>query len=289
MRHSRIRKLLCVEWDTLAGVAAAALAMVLSFFDLVSPTTVRAILLLIVALILLRELRRDSRETRYAEHLDVMRQDMRSLLDKNGGAGIFLISPAALLHEFQDFAAHLHGEVTWYNACCGMFCRAEAFQATLGQLMVNPEIDAIHLLCDHREQPLWENDVAAHVRQHALAEKVRVPLWGDLSASLSFLVGSRRGDNRPQALIAIIEEPFASRGRFLRVPRYLLKVHDGSSLLADIKEVIRTTTTEFEQAGKRQVQRDGMVRLDQDRGPGEAETNGVRLPRQPSGMLDAQQ
>lgn len=119
MRHGRIRKLLSIEWDTLSGVVAALAAMVLSFFDLASPMTVRAILLLIVALILLRELRRDSREAQYAEHLDIMRQDVHALLDKAGGACMTLIPPAALLHEFQDFATHLHGTVTWYNACCG--------------------------------------------------------------------------------------------------------------------------------------------------------------------------
>lgn len=251
MRHTQLHKLLSIEWDTLSGVAAAATAMVLSFFDLVSPTTVRAILLLIVALILLRELRRDSRESQYAEHLDIMRQDVRDLVNHTGGMGITLVEPTALVHEFQDFAAHFHGTVTWYNACCGMFCRPEVFATTLGRLIDNPEIDAIQMLCDHREQPVWDRNVAAQVRQLGAATKVRVPLWGDLSTSLSFLIGARRGDDHQQALIAIMEEPFASRGRFLRVPRYLFRVQNGTPILAEMNELVRTTMTEFQPVGKR--------------------------------------
>lgn len=261
MRHSHIHKLLSVEWDTLSGVAAAAVAMVLSFFDIVSATTVRAILLLIVALILLRELRRDSRESEYAEHLDIMRQDIRNLVASQGGAGITIVEPAALLHEFQDFAAHLHGTVTWYNACCGMFSRPEAFQNTLGRLIDNPEIDTIQMLCDRRERSAWEEGVAEHVRQHGIAHKVRVPLWGDLSSSLSFLIGVRRGDNQPLALVAIMEEPFASQGRVLRVPRYLFRVQSGSTILAEMQELIRSTTTDFEHVGKLLGQDHGSERL----------------------------
>lgn len=251
MRHARLRKLLSIEWDTLSGVAAAATAMVLSFFDLVSPTTVRAILLLIVALILLRELRRDASESEYAGHLDVLRQDVRTLVKNTGGTGVTVVEPTALVHEFRDFAAHLHGTVTWYNACCGMFCRSEAFDTTLGRLIDNPEIDAVQMLCDRREQPAWEKNVAAHVRQLNAATKVREPLWGDLPTSLSFLIGARRGDDEQQALIAIMEDPFASRGRFLRVPRYLLRVQNGTAILVEMNELVRTTMTEFHPAGNR--------------------------------------
>lgn len=275
MRCSPVRKLLAIEWDTLSGIAAAMVAMVLSFFDLVSPTAARAILLLIVALILLREMRRDSRETQYAEHLDIMRQDVRAVLAKAGGADITLIPPAALLHEFQDFAAHLHGAVTWYNACCGMFRRPEAFRSTLGQLIDNPDIEAIHMLCDHRERSVWESDVSEQVRQQGMAKKVRVPLWGELSSSVSFLIGARRGDDHLQALVAVMEEPLASRGRFLRVPRYLFRIQNSSPLLAEMKEMIRTVTTEFEQVAKHPDRHDGTGRLRNDGAPADATDNGA--------------
>lgn len=278
MRLMHIRKLLSIEWDTLSGVAAAAVAMILSFFDLVSPTTVRAILLLIVALILLRELRRDSRETQYAEHLDIMRQDVHALVEKSSDGGISLVTPTALLHEFQDFSAHLRGTVTWYNACCGMFSRPEAFQSTLAHLIDNPEIHAIQMLCDRREQTAWESHVAEHVRQRGMAEKVRTPLWGDLATSLSFLIGARRGDNRYQALIAIMEEPFSNCGGLLRVPRYLLRVQNGSALLAEMSDVIRMTMTEFSQAGSRRGQRVGGGRLDEGRATGETKAGGAGVP-----------
>lgn len=249
MRRIRLRRLIAVEWDTLAGIAAAFVAMVLSIFGIVSDVTVRAILLLLAALILLHELRTDSRGAVHAEHLDCMRQDLRDLREKIGTTDLVVITPLALRREFCDFAAHLCGRVTWYNACCRMFHRREVFDGTLGQLLDNPEITALVLLCDEREREAWFGDVAARVQRHAGAEKLQTPLWADIPTTVSFLMGEHREYKRPQALMAIMEEPFASHGNGLSVPRYLFRIQNHSDILMAMAEVARHTAGGVAHAG----------------------------------------
>ena len=243
MRHTRLRRLVAVEWDTLAGIVAAFLAMLLSFFGLVSEVTVQAILLLLAALILLRELRIDTRAATHAEHLDCMRQDIRDIREKVGTTDLIVITPLALRPEFEDFATHLTGRVTWYNACCRMFHRQEIFEGTLGRLIANPDITAIEMLCDDCERHAWESDVAIQVQHHGGAEKVREPVWVHVPPTISFLVGEHREYRRPLALMAIMEEPFASHGNGLAVPRYLFRIQNHSDILTAMAELARSTAS----------------------------------------------
>lgn len=235
-----VRRLLAIEWDTLAGIAAAFIAIVCSFFGLVSETTVRAILLLLCALVLLRELRNDSRSAVHAEHLDIIRQDLRDVREKVGTTDIVVITPLALRHEFRDFARHLRGHVTWHNACCRMFHRREMFESTLGLLLGNPEITTIEMLCDERERDAWDSDVATKVGRHGGAAKLTQPLFGRISSSVSFIIGEHREYERPQALMAIMDEPFASRGEGVSVPRYLFRIQNHSDILTALADVARS-------------------------------------------------
>jgi hypothetical protein len=243
MRHTSLRRLITVEWDTLAGVVAALLAMLLSFFGLVSEVTMQAILLLLAGMILLRELRNDSRAATHAEHLDCLRQDVRDIREKVGTTDLIVITSAALRHEFQDFARHLTGRVTWYNACCRMFHRQEVFEGTLGRLITNPGITAIEMLCDECERHAWETDVVLQVQRHGGAGKVREPVWAHMPPTISFLVGEHVEYGRPQALMAIMEEPFASQGSGLSVPRYLFRIQNHSDILTDMAELARSTSS----------------------------------------------
>lgn len=243
VRRVSLRRLLAVEWDTLAGIAAAFVALVLSLFGLVSDVTVRAILLLLAALILLRELRNDSRSAIHAEHLDCMRQDIRDLREKIGTTDLVVITPLALRSAFQDFVTHLGGRVTWYNACCRMFHRHEVFESTLGQLLGNPDVVAVEMLCDASERHAWDTDLAIKVRKCAGATKLREPIWGALPTAVSFLIGEHRESKRPQALMAIMEEPFASHGNGRSVPRYLFRVQNHSDILTAMAAVAHSTAS----------------------------------------------
>jgi len=237
MRRAGLRRLIAIEWDTLAGIIAAFVAMLLSLFGLVSELTVRGILLLLAALILLRELRNDTRAATHAEHLDCMRQDIRDIREKIGTTDLVVITPLALRSAFQDFADHLSGHVTWYNACCRMFHRREVFEATLRRVIANPDVVSIELLCDERERHAWETDVLLQVQRCADAWKVRQPVWCSLSTSVSFRIGDHRESRRPQALVAVMDEPFASRGDPLSAPRYLFRVQNHSDILTAMATV----------------------------------------------------
>lgn len=248
MRRLRVQRLLTLEWDIISGVVAAAAATILSYFSVVDAAMVRAIMLLLCALILVRELRNDYRLDVNRELLDIIRHEVQGIRETVGDTDIVVIAPLAMRQEFRDFATHMTGDVTWYNVCPRMFRRPEIFSATLAHLIDNPEVTAVHVLGDLRERQAWDRDVAPKLRAKDVESKVRSPMWGALSPAVSFIVGERQGIKRAQALLAIMDEPFASQGKGPSVPRYLFRVQNHSDILTAMAELARATANAFEQA-----------------------------------------
>jgi len=54
---------------------------------------------------------------------------------------------------------------------------------------------------------------------------------------VSFRIGDHRESRRPQALVAVMDEPFASRGDPLSAPRYLFRVQNHSDILTAMATV----------------------------------------------------
>jgi hypothetical protein len=76
-----VARLRTIEWDAVAGLVAAVVALVLHFLHVVEQDTLLAIILMILALTLLRSLRRERLEDRLLELLRVrMRQSPMSVL-----------------------------------------------------------------------------------------------------------------------------------------------------------------------------------------------------------------
>ena len=75
-----LQRLLRIDWDVIAGIIAAILAMLLSFMGVVSENVVRGIVLLLVALLLIRDLRAEARIQRLFDHLDLVRRHLSGMV-----------------------------------------------------------------------------------------------------------------------------------------------------------------------------------------------------------------
>ena len=256
---TRVRRILVFEWDVVAGAIAAVVAIFLSHFGVVSQVSVSGIVLLLSALLLIHMMRVEAHVHVVAENLGGVRQHVLDIEGKVGGTDVVVIPPLRIRQEFREFASRVQGELVWYNACCRMFRRQAVFDVTLRQLIDNPDVTAIRMVCAPREQAAWEADVVVKLRRCGGDAKVPVPVWGPLPPATSFLIGELRAERMPQALLVIMEEPFAAMSNGLGVPRYMFRVQNHSQLLPRMDEAARAAMGSFaaggqpEQAGERRA------------------------------------
>lgn len=239
-----LRRLLRIDWDVVAGIMAAVVAMLLSFMGLVSETVGRGIILLLCALLLIRDLRGEAREIRMFDKLDVIKRHVAGLTAAKQ-SDVQLIGPKRMRQEFADFATTAFGEVRWFNACCRMFRRQEVFDATLRPFLDNPNVTSIILLCRPEERQFWLTDLLPKLRKCEHGEKVRPPLWGSIRTTVSFVLGDVDGDGRDEAMVSIMEEPFATSNQGPAVPRFLLRVFSHCDLIAPLEDMSRHAMSDF--------------------------------------------
>ena len=218
-----LRYLLRIDWDVVAGIIAALVAMLLSFMGLVSETVGRGIILLLSALLLIRDLRGEAREHRMFDKLDMIIRQVNHLKAASH-ADIHLIGPKTMRKDLLAFATTIYGDVTWFNVCCRMFRRQDVFNATLRPFLDNPHVTSLQLLCRPEERPYWLSDLLPKLRSCPHGDKVRPPLWGPIHTDVSFMLGDVDGDGRDEAMLSVLEEPFATTGTEPNVPRYLVRV-----------------------------------------------------------------
>lgn len=239
-----LRYLLRIDWDVVAGIIAALVAMLLSFMGLVSESVGRGIILLLCALLLIRDLRGESREHRMFDKLDVIKRHAAALSAATQ-ADVQLIGPKRMRQEFTDFATTVYGEVRWFNACCRMFRRQEVFDATLRPFLDNPNVTAVHLMCKPEERQGWLVDLLPKLRKCTHGHKVRPPAWGDVRTNVSFVLGDVDGDGRDEAVLSIIGEPFATSTQGPAVPRFLLRAFSHCDLVAPLEDMVRHAMSDF--------------------------------------------
>jgi hypothetical protein len=240
------RRLLRIDWDVIAGIIAAITAMILSFMGVISEYVVRGIILLLCALLLTRDLRGEAREHRMFDKLDLIKRYVFDISGAIKAPEIQLIGPKKMRHGYTAFASALYGEIRWVNFCCRMFRRQEVFEATLRPLIDNPNVTSVVLFCRPEERQHWQADVLPKLRKCDNGGKVREPCWRDLRGHVSMLIGDVDGDGRNEALVSILEEPFAASTQGTSVPRYLLRVFSGCDLMSYIEDAARYATNDFD-------------------------------------------
>lgn len=87
--------LLRYDWDVIAGVLAAVIALVLHFLHIAESEVVLAIMLALVALLLLRDLRSEGRSHRLAEEVERVNGRLLEVQQALAPSDALLIGPRA--------------------------------------------------------------------------------------------------------------------------------------------------------------------------------------------------
>lgn len=234
-----MNKLRTFDWEAIAGVAAALTALVLHLLHVADEAVLLAVALVMLALIMIRDLRRESREERakdLAERTHAAVQQIRGSLTPPDA---ILVGPRHLRSESERFARRAQGEMTWFNVCLLMFVPQSLFDTLLKPAIENPRVSSVQFILDHSEKERWQTAVIPKVRQCNGAEKVREPCWTRLNESVSFILAEVEPDGAVEAHISFWGEPFMSRSRGGNIPRYIFHVQGHSELIARLVEMER--------------------------------------------------
>lgn len=234
-----MKKLLRVDWDIIAGITAAVLAIVLHLLHIVEVDVLFTIVLVLLALLLFRDLRRESHDEHTAETLHQLSssvQDVRLSLD---APDAILIGPRNLRAESQRFVESARGDMIWFNVCFLMFRTQDVFDLLLRPAIENPHVTSIQFMSDRSEQNLWEQYMAPRIAECAGRDKVAPPMWRDLPQTVSFILGDTDANGKPEALLSFWGDPFMSKATGRQVPRYIFRIQSHSDLIAQFIELDR--------------------------------------------------
>ena len=238
MSH-RLKRLIAMDWDAIAGVLAAVIALILHLLHVVQPGVLLTIVLMILALLLIRDLRRERKESRLFEMTDESRSILGKLQDALQPPEVLLIGPARLRSSSERFALDAHGEIIYFNVCLSMFRPQALFDKLLRPAIENPRVITVQFVLDEGERAQWMQEVMPKVRMCPSGAKVAEPHWRTLERSISFIFADNQPGGKAEALLSFWGEPFMSRTAGRDIPRYVFHVQGHSELVARLSEIER--------------------------------------------------
>lgn len=234
-----MKNLLKIDWDIIAGIAAAVIAVVLHLLHVVDEDVLLTIVLVLLALLLFRDLRRESLDEQLSEILRQTSEGVQEVRSKLDPVDAVLIGPRYLRAESRRFSETSRGEMVWFNVCFQMFKSQDVFDLMLRPAIENPHVSGIQFISSAGEQELWTRFLVPKIQQCSGQEKVREPLWRPLPETISFILADIEPAGATEALLSFWGEPFMSRETGRRVPRYIFRVQQHSELVARLVELER--------------------------------------------------
>ena len=196
-------------------------------------------MLVILALLLLRDLRRESRDEDESAAISEVRRAVGRLEQAIAAPDIVLVGPQQLRSESERFAREARGEMLWYNVCLSMFEPQDLFDVLLAPALDNPGVSAVQFVLAPGEQSRWQSAILSKVNQGQRASKLREPRWVDLEENISFILAQNPAGNI-EAHVSFWGEPFMARRRGQDIPRYVLHVLEQSPLINGLIELERS-------------------------------------------------
>ncbi|HEY7449254.1 MAG TPA: hypothetical protein VH702_13945 [Vicinamibacterales bacterium] len=228
------------DWDAVAGIVAAAAALILHLLHVVQSDILLTITLVLVALLLLRQLRHEEREERVEEMTGRTEQMIVKLHDVLKAPEVVLVGPRHLRAASEAFARQARGDMLWFNVCLMMFRPQELFDCLLRPAVENPQVTRIEFVLDEGERANWREHVMPKLAACRGREKVIEPRWCTLHESVSFVLADRDADGHAEAQLSFWGEPFMARTTGRDVPRYIFHVLAHSELVPRLVELARS-------------------------------------------------
>ena len=232
-------KLRSLDWEALAGIAAAVSALVLHLLHVVETDVLLAVIMVILALIILRDLRRERRDEEESEALAELSRLTGRIDAALTPPEIVLIGPRRLRPESERFAREAQGEMIWFNVCLSMFEPQELFDTLLKPAIENPRVTSVQFVLSPEEQERWQTGVLPKASVLAGVAKLREPRWVTTEENISFIIADNAAGDA-EAHVSFWGEPFMARQQSMNIPRFVLHVQSHSQLMPRLIELERS-------------------------------------------------
>jgi hypothetical protein len=227
------------DWDAVAGIVAAAAALILHLLHIVQPDILLTITLVLVALLLLRQLRHEAREERVEDATVRVEHAVLKLQDTLKVPDVILVGPRQLRAASEQFARQARGKMMWFNVCLTMFRPQDLFDCLLRPAVENPLVTHIEFVLDASEREHWASYVAPKLAVCRGREKVAEPRWCTMKESVSFVLAGDESEGATEAQLSFWGEPFMAQVTGQGVPRYIFHVRPHSELVVRLIEIER--------------------------------------------------
>ncbi|MGB4861939.1 MAG: hypothetical protein WBO97_05740 [Tepidiformaceae bacterium] len=227
------------DWDAIAGILAAGAALVLHLLHVIETDVLLTIALVVLALLLFRDLRREAQDERLVETVVETSSTVAGILSRMERPDVLLIGPRALRTSSESFARMAHGEMIWFNVCLLMFRPQSLFDALLRPALVNPKVTAIQFVLDESERESWVTQVVPKAEATGGAEKLREPRWVPLKQEAVSFILADTAEGTTEAHLSFWGEPFMSRTAGFDIPRFVFHVQAHSDLIPQLLELER--------------------------------------------------
>lgn len=228
------------DWDAIAGIIAAVAAILMHFLHLVESEVLLTIAVVLIALLFLRDLRRE----RNNEHVDACLQrtetSLHEILTQLRPSEVVLIGPQNIHQAMMDFSRKACNEMIWFHICPLMFKRQSIFDDLLKTAIENPNVHSIQFIIDHSYRDIWDQEMAPKIGQCPSHNKVQEVIWASISGGVSAILSDVEKAGKAECLLSFWGEPFMARMPGLNVPRYIFHVLNSSELISRMIEVVRS-------------------------------------------------
>lgn len=227
------------DWDAIAGIVAAGAAMVLHLLHIIETDVLLTIALVVLALLLFRDLRREAQDELLMERSERTETVLTGLLAGMKQPDVLLIGPRELRAASEAFARQARGEMVWFNVCLLMFKPQSLFDALLRPALENGDVSGVQFVLDPSERERWEQEVLPKAQAAGGYTKLREPRWVPLShEAVSFILADTAA-GKTEAHLSFWGEPFMSRQPGFDIPRYVFHVQAHSDLVGQLVELER--------------------------------------------------
>jgi hypothetical protein len=236
-----VKRFLSFEWDAIAGIAAAVVAIVLHLLHVLDEHVILPIVLALLGLLFINFMRHTRNNELTAEQVDRTAQDVARIKSALRPPDVILIGPRNLRSANEQFVRQMSGDTIWFNVCLSMYEPQPLFDALLRPAVDNPMVSSIQFVLDESQKEIWQQAVLPRIAACAGHTKVREPRWCRLSKTTSFILADSQPSGGPEALLSFWGEPFMALSTERDVPRFIFHVQKNSELLPHLMELERSS------------------------------------------------
>lgn len=236
----KVKRFLSLEWDAIAGIVAAVVAIILHFLHVVDEHIILPIVLALIALLFINFMRHTRNNELTAEQVDDTAHIVNSIQSALKHPDVILVGPRNLRSANEQFTKHMCGDTIWFNVCLTMYKPKPLFDSLLRPVVENPMVSSIQFVLDESQMDLWQQSIKPQIATCSGYAKVREPRWCKLPKTLSFIVADSQLSGGMEALLSFWGEPFMAQSTERDVPRFIFHVQKHSELLPHLVELERS-------------------------------------------------